>query len=81
MQTTWNLSEKEKGKDTRGFLKKEPEWKGALQWEQIAQKAGGWQRVKITGKWPSLHFLLNAQTLQEDIETANFVGMLTPPPN
>lgn len=23
------------------------ERKGALQWEQIAQKAGGWQRVKI----------------------------------
>lgn len=32
------------------FLKKEPEWKGALQWEQIAQKAGGWQRVRITEK-------------------------------
>lgn len=24
------------------------EMKGAIGWEQIAQKAGGWQRVKIT---------------------------------
>ena len=25
------------------------EMKGALGWEQLAQKAGGWQRVKIIG--------------------------------
>lgn len=49
---------KRRGETHITFFKKEPErqgeksvWremKGALRWEQIAQKAGGWQRVKIT---------------------------------
>lgn len=55
MQPTWDLSGFEReGNDTHNIVKKEPrrqgektvwsEMRGAMRWEQIAQKAGGWLR-------------------------------------
>lgn len=56
------------------------EMKGALGWEQLAQKAGGWQRVEITGSDQAFVFFATLR-LQGDTGTADSVGMLTHPPN